>query len=176
MLKPLDQTLGLLGGADIVVAEVESNTDVYVNLDDDEELIDTGHDGNQKTFAETMREYTQKMQDFVDGLEYQIQFNNNRMLQTYVIEVVGFIIWEDCINTMNITWSRVKVQNEEDAPERFPSRYACALSPWEHHVPAEDEQKRNRKEKKLIQLTLLINFKHILIHILQQLFFLILLS
>ncbi|KAF9007236.1 hypothetical protein BDQ17DRAFT_1238165 [Cyathus striatus] len=83
-LEPLNQTLGPPGGADIAVAEAESNTNVYINSDndDDNELIDTGHSGNQKTFVETMREYAQRMRDFADGLEYQIQFNDDRMLQT----------------------------------------------------------------------------------------------
>ncbi|KAF8984585.1 hypothetical protein BDQ17DRAFT_1260724, partial [Cyathus striatus] len=79
--------------------EVKHNTNVYIDSDDDEdELIDTGHSGNQKTFAETMREYAQRMRDFADGLEYQIQFNDDRMLQTCEQEGVSMLrLIEACL-------------------------------------------------------------------------------
>ena len=53
------------------------------DLDDDDNLVDTegGFNEGRSTFSERMNEHIKLLWDFADGLEYQVQFNDHRMLQ-----------------------------------------------------------------------------------------------
>jgi hypothetical protein len=58
----------------------------------DEDVVDTERDMIEgKTFGEWMTEHVRLLRDFADGLEYQLQFNNRRMLDRLEREGGAFI-------------------------------------------------------------------------------------
>ncbi|KAJ7595291.1 hypothetical protein C8J56DRAFT_1001634 [Mycena floridula] len=70
-------------GAVVTAAE---NCDVPIDKrvgDEDEDSDDEADfQATQKTFLESMRDQISTLKSFADGLEYQLQFNDNRMLTT----------------------------------------------------------------------------------------------
>ena len=57
--------------------------------DKDENFIDVGREDGQ-TFDEMVEEWTHTMQEFTDGLDYQLQFCDGHMLQALEHEGAGF--------------------------------------------------------------------------------------
>ena len=57
--------------------------------DEDENFIDVGREDGQ-TFGETMEEWIHTIREFADGLDYQLQFRDGRMLQALEREGAGF--------------------------------------------------------------------------------------
>jgi hypothetical protein len=65
----------------------------------DDELIDTSLDTRQATYHETMKGHVDTIRDFCDGLEYQIQFEDQRFLDTFKREGARFLRWmENCLS------------------------------------------------------------------------------
>ena len=67
--------------------------------DDDEEAEDIILGGNNSTFHKRPADYIKTLQDFCDGLEYQIQFEDQRMLATVEQEGAGlFRLADNCLS------------------------------------------------------------------------------
>lgn len=49
--------------------------------DEDDDLVDTGGDAGNQTFEEAMKDKIHTLKEFASGLEHQIQFRDQRMLQ-----------------------------------------------------------------------------------------------
>jgi hypothetical protein len=70
--------------------------------DDDDGLIDTEPGlaiGDRKTLRERFSEYIGTIREFCDGLEYQLQFEDHRMLETVEREGVSFMrLAQNCLS------------------------------------------------------------------------------
>jgi hypothetical protein len=66
----------------------------------DNEIIDLEQEMvGSKTFAERMTEHIQGLREFADGLEYQLQFNDSRMLDCLEREGRAFFRFsQSCLN------------------------------------------------------------------------------
>ena len=80
----------------------DSNEDPYVDSESDDGLIDTeGGTSNvdKATFEQKMEDYIHMIRDFCDGLEYQIKFQDTRILTTLEKDGAGFIKFaENCLS------------------------------------------------------------------------------
>jgi hypothetical protein len=80
--------------------ENDYDGDHGVDGSDDElsELIDMRQDG-RATYRETMKTHVDAIRDFCDGLEYQIQFEDQRFLDTLEREGAHFLrLMENCLS------------------------------------------------------------------------------
>jgi len=85
-----------------LAAEVQQNNDGESDdgNDSDNEPVDTGMDiNNHATFRENFTNHIQTIRNFCDGLEYQIQFNDHRMLDILEREGASFLrLAENCLS------------------------------------------------------------------------------
>ena len=97
-LKPLDITLTQTGDREgssenaHVLHELEVDDGIERGDSDDDEdeyFVDVGREEGQ-TFDETVEEWIRTMREFADGLDYQRQFRDGRMLQALEREGAGF--------------------------------------------------------------------------------------
>ncbi|KAG6904693.1 hypothetical protein DXG01_007854, partial [Tephrocybe rancida] len=58
--------------------------------DEDDDLVDTGSSIENQTFEEAMRQKIRTIKDIAEGLEYQIQFRDHRMLEALEREGSSF--------------------------------------------------------------------------------------
>ncbi|KAH9023946.1 hypothetical protein EDB85DRAFT_2075228 [Lactarius pseudohatsudake] len=67
--------------------------------DNDDVLIDTGGNVEKKTVKEEMENYIHIIRDFCDGLEFQVQFQDQRFLRTLERESAGFLkLMQNCLS------------------------------------------------------------------------------
>ena len=80
----------------------ENDYDAVDGSDDElSELIDMSLDKRQgrTTYCETMKSHVDTIRDFCDGLEYQIQFEDQRFLDTLEKEGARFLrLMENCLS------------------------------------------------------------------------------
>ena len=89
--------------------------------EDEDELINTYENGEKKTTQEKMEDYIRTIQDFCDGLEFQVKFQDHRFLNTMEREGAGFLKFaQDCL-------SRERRQN---------SSQAASPMTWERSTPS----------------------------------------
>ncbi|KAH9018093.1 hypothetical protein EDB84DRAFT_1276340 [Lactarius hengduanensis] len=66
---------------------------------DNDVLIDTGGNVKKKTVKEEMENYIHIIRDFCDGLEFQVQFQDQRFLRTLEREGAGFLkLAQNCLS------------------------------------------------------------------------------
>ena len=82
--------------------DVPNGNDLEESEESDNELIDTALAtgwGGRETFRETMRTHIDRMKDFCDGLEYQVQFEDQRFLDTLEREGGHFLrLMQNCLS------------------------------------------------------------------------------
>lgn len=109
LLVPLDGTKTPDAGTHVSTsATPEGNSDLDQkedpdsenDEDSDDEIIDTEERLiGGKTFGERMTEHIDMLRDFANGLEYQVQFNDNRMLDRLEREGGSFLRFaQNCLN------------------------------------------------------------------------------
>ena len=82
--------------------DVPNGNDSEESDESDDELIDTALEtgrGGRETFRETMRTHIDTIKDFCDGLEYQVQFEDQRFLDTLEREGGRFLrLMQNCLS------------------------------------------------------------------------------
>lgn len=83
--------------------------------DADENLVDTGAENRGKTFCETFEDQISRLQDFLEGCKYQIQFRDQRMMDTFQRDAAPLLrLAESCSRKergagIPVTWEKSAV-------------------------------------------------------------------
>jgi len=82
--------------------DVPNGNDSEESNESDDKLIDTALEmgwGGRETFRETMRTHIDTIKDFCDGLEYQVQFEDQCFLDTLEREGGHFLrLMQNCLS------------------------------------------------------------------------------
>lgn len=93
------------------ITGIEGNLFDRENEEAEDEFVDTAVGRmDTRTFQERFEAHIKNFRDFCDGLQYQIQFNDHRMLNAVEREGASFIrLMENCLGQErreNLSWQR----------------------------------------------------------------------
>jgi hypothetical protein len=96
-LTPLTNTATTTINNDIPATQETVQHDV--DNDDNDDIVDMADAVIRETYTESMTQIIQLLRDFTNGLEYQIQFQDRRMLDTLEREGAGLLrLAHNCID------------------------------------------------------------------------------
>ncbi|KAG2031925.1 hypothetical protein BDR03DRAFT_1027574 [Suillus americanus] len=109
--KHLVQDMHIVSPVFFLEVQFEGNMFDRENEEVEDGLVDTvARRMDTHTFQECFKAHIKNLRDFCDGLQYQIQFNNHRMLHAVECEGASFIcLMENCLGQEkqeNSSWQR----------------------------------------------------------------------